>query len=153
MIHIRTATLNDLKSVHNIEVLCFNDGSYPLFVLRQLLDISNDYFLVAEQDDQILGYAIGNIVNGHAQSWILSLGVHPQARGKQVGKELTEKLIFLLEANNSKEICLTVHPDNASAIKIYQNLGFEIVQESDNYYLDNDARFVMKKVVNNRINS
>ena len=112
---IRNATLEELKSVHDIEVLCFNEGSYPLFVLRQLLDISNDYFLVAEHDNQILGYAIGNIVNGYDQSWILSLGVHPQARGKQVGKELTKKLIFLLEANNSKEICLTVHPENFSA--------------------------------------
>ena len=142
---IRNATLEELKSVHDIEVLCFNEGSYPLFVLRQLLDISNDYFLVAEHDNQILGYAIGNIVNGHNQSWILSLGVHPQARGKQVGKELTKKLIFLLEANNSKEICLTVHPDNFSAIKIYEQFGFEIFLESNNYYLDGDTRFLMKR--------
>ena len=76
---------------------------------------------------------------------ILSLVGHPQARGKQVGKELTKKLIFLLEANNSKESCLTVHPENFSAIKIYEQFGFELFLEYNNYFLDGDARFLMKR--------
>lgn len=143
--NIRKASLSDLKSVHDIEVLSFNDGSYPLFVLRQLLDISEDYFLIAEENHKILGYALGNIASPNNQGWILSLGVHPDARGKQIGKVLTKALISLLENNNAKEICLTVHPDNASAIKIYKNFGFEILLESDNYYLDNDPRFVMRR--------
>ena len=137
MIHIRKASLNDLKIVHEIETLSFNDGSYPLFVLRQLFDISEDYFLIAEEDGKILGYALGNLSVKDDQGWILSLGVHPEARGKQIGKTLTKKLIALLENNNSKEICLTVHPDNASAINIYKSLNFEIILESDSYYLDN----------------
>lgn len=151
---IRKATIEDLKSIHEIETLSFNGGSYPLFVLRQFLDISEDYFLVAELDGKILGYALGNIVIGDEQGWILSLGVHPEARGKQIGKELTKRLISLLENNNSKEICLTVHPDNFSAIRIYKNFGFEIVLQSDNYYLDNEARFLMKKkAITNIINA
>ena len=137
MMHIRKATLDDLKVVHDIETLSFNDGSYPLFVLRQFFDISEDYFLVAEEDGKILGYALGNLSIKDAQGWILSLGVHPEARGKEIGKALTKKLIALLENNNSKEICLTVHPDNASAINIYKSLNFEIILESDSYYLDN----------------
>ncbi len=151
---IKKATLEDLKSIHEIETLSFNDGSYPLFVLRQLFDISEDYFLIAEEDDVILGYALGNFSSKDDQGWILSLGVRPEARGKQIRKMLTKKLITLLEDNNSKEICLTVHPDNASAIRIYKNLGFEIILESDNYYLDDEARFLMKKkAVSNQINS
>ena len=150
----RIATLEDLKSIHEIETLSFSSGSYPLFVLRQLFDISEDYFLVAEEDDVILGYALGNFSARDSQSWILSLGVHPEARGREVGKTLTKKLIALLEKNNSKGISLTVHPDNASAIKIYKKLDFEIVLKSDNYYLDDEARLLMKKkAVNTQINS
>ena len=152
--NIRKATLKDLKKVHDIETLSFNKGSYPLFVLRQMFDISEDYFLIAEQDNEILGYALGNHTSKDDQGWILSLGIHTNARGKKVGKSLTEKLIMLLENSNAKEICLTVHPDNASAIKIYKDLGFEIVLESDNYYLDEELRLVMKrKAVANIINS
>ena len=152
--HIRKATLDDLKVVHDIETLSFNDGSYPLFVLRQFFDISEDYFLVAEENGKILGYALGNLSIKDAQGWILSLGVHPEARGKEIGKALTKKLIALLENNNSKEICLTVHPDNASAIKIYNNLNFEVILDSNNYYLDGETRILMKKkAVTNQINS
>ncbi|MGC1631416.1 MAG: N-acetyltransferase [Gelidibacter sp.] len=151
---IRKATLDDLKTVHEIETLSFNDGSYPLFVLRQLLDISGDYFLIAQEEDLILGYALGSLSTKDDQGWILSLGVHPEARGKKVGKTLTKELIALLEDHDCKEICLTVHPDNASAIKIYKAFDFEIIILSDNYYLDNEPRFLMKKeAVSNIVNS
>lgn len=142
---IRKAALKDLKTIHEIETLSFKDGSYPLFVLRQLFDISEDYLLIAEEDGEVLGYALGNLSTKDDQGWILSLGVHPAARGKQIGKTLTKKLIALLENNNSKEICLTVHPKNASAIKIYEEMDFEIILESNNYYLDNEARFLMRR--------
>ena len=73
---------------------------------------------------------------------------------KRLERILTEKLIMLLGNTNAKEICLTVHPDNASAIKIYKDLGFEVLLESDNYYLDEELRLVMKrKAVANIINS
>lgn len=151
---IRNATFEDLKSIHEIETLSFNDGSYPLFVLRQFFDISEDYFLVAEEERELLGYVLGNLSTKDDQGWILSLGVRPEARGKQIGKALTKKLIALLENNNSREICLTVHPDNASAIQIYKELDFEIILECDNYYLDNETRYLMKKkAVANIINS
>lgn len=152
--HLRKATLDDLKSVHEIESASFNEGSYPLFVLRQFLDISEDYFLVAVKDEKILGYVLGNLSHKLVQGWILSLGVHPEARGKQIGTALTEKLIALLENNNAMEISLTVHPNNTSAIRIYEALDFEIILESENYYLDNETRFLMKrKTAGNPINS
>ena len=151
---IRKATLDDLKTVHEIETLSFNDGSYPLFVLRQWFDISEDYFLIAEEEHMILGYALGSLSTKDDQGWILSLGVHPDARGKQVGKTLAKELIALLEDSDCKEICLTVHPDNSSAIKVYKAFDFEIITIFDNYYLDNQPRFLMKKeAVSNIVNS
>lgn len=142
---IRKATLEDLKAVHKIEALSFNQGSYPLFVLRQFFDISGDYFLVAEDENTILGYILGSLSNHDDQGWLLSLGVHPEARGKHIGKALTQKLIALLEDHSAKEISLTVHPDNISAITLYKNLDFKIINSDSNYYLDNDPRLVMKK--------
>ncbi|WP_027126392.1 GNAT family N-acetyltransferase [Gelidibacter mesophilus] len=144
--NIRNATLEDLTIIHEIETLSFADDSYPPFVLRQLFDISHEYFLVAEDDDKkIMGYVIGNINKNNGRAWLLSLGVHPDARGKKMGRLLTEKLIELLENDLSTEICLTVHPDNASAKKIYEDLGFKSVNTYDNYYNDLEARLLMKK--------
>ena len=143
--NIRRATLEDLESVHQIETLSFNDGSYPAFVLRQLFDISAEYFLIAEEEGKVIGYVLGNINKNTNQGWVLSLGVHPEARGKKLGKLLTKKLVDLLENDLSTEICLTVHPDNASAKKIYEDLGFKSVKTFDNYYNDLETRLLMKK--------
>lgn len=151
---IRRATLDDLESVHQIETLSFEDGSYPPFVLRQLFDISHDYFLVAEEDDSIIGYVLGNITKNTNQGWLLSLGVHPDARGKKLGRQLTEKLVELLENDLSTEICLTVHPDNEIAKKIYEKLGFKSMKIYDNYYNDLEPRLLMKKqLINLRFNA
>lgn len=145
MITIRKATLQDLESVHQIETLSFQDGSYPLFVLRQFYDISNDYFYVAEEHQTIIGYALGNLTIDMNQGWLLSLGVHPDCRGKNIGKQLAKKLVEILEDRFSSEICLTVHPDNTSAIRIYESLGFENSTTYNAYYGENEPRLLMKK--------
>ncbi|MCK0125604.1 GNAT family N-acetyltransferase [Gelidibacter sp. F2691] len=145
MITIRKATLADLESIHEIEVLSFQEGSYPLFVLRQFYDISNDYFYVAVQHQNVVGYALGNLKKHLNQGWMLSLGVHPDCRGKKIGKLLSETLLEALEINFSSEICLTVHPDNASAIRIYEALGFENSKFYDAYFGINEPRVLMKK--------
>lgn len=142
---IKKASLEDLKAVHEIEALSFNEGSYPLFALRQFFDISSDYFLVAEEDNTILGYILGCFSSHDDQGWLLSLGVHPEARGKRLGKALTQELITLLEDHGVQEISLTVHPDNTPAINLYKDLNFEIIKSDSNYYLDNEPRLVMKK--------
>ncbi|TDU40494.1 ribosomal protein S18 acetylase RimI-like enzyme [Gelidibacter sediminis] len=147
MITLRKATLKDLESIHQIETLSFKDGSYPLFVLRQFFDISNEYFYVAEKHHRVVGYALGNHTKTLNQGWILSLGVHPDYRGQNIGKQLTEKLVEILEYNFSSEICLTVHPDNSSAIKIYEALGFENTKSYDAYYGKNEPRLLLKKLM------
>ena len=145
MINIRKAVINDLVKIKKIDALAFKNDSYPIFVLRQYFDISGDYLLVAEENNEIIGYTIGNLIAKTSQGWILSLGVHPKSRGKKIGGSLTKKLLTLLEKNNSKEVFLTVHPQNKSAIRIYQELGFEEVGKSDNYYFDEEKRIIMKK--------
>ncbi|EGV42510.1 GNAT family N-acetyltransferase [Bizionia argentinensis JUB59] len=143
MITIHKVKLEDLETIIAIEQHVFNTDSYPAFVIRQLFDISRDYFLVAKENDKIFGYIIGGLSTNEQKGWILSLGVHQKGRGKGLGKKLTEGLIEVLKAKNPKEIALTVYSDNVSAIKIYKDLGFEGEEILDNYFLDNEDRIVM----------
>lgn len=140
---IEKATLNDLDSIVAIEQDIFKTDSYPAFVIRQLFDISGDYFLVAKESGKLHGYAIGGLNRKKNQGWILSLGVDRNARGKGLGKQLTQKLIEVLKAENTTEIALTVYPNNTSAITIYKDLGFKGETILDNYFLDNEDRIVM----------
>jgi len=148
MVNFRKAALTDLESIIAIEKQIFGSGSYPAFVVRQLFDVSGHYFIVAEEDNQILGYALGAVNTKQKQAWILSLGVSEKARGRGLGKQLTEQLIEVLKTEDLKEIALTVFPENNAAIKIYKDLGFERSPVLDNYFLDNEARIVMTLAVN-----
>jgi ribosomal-protein-alanine N-acetyltransferase len=143
MIVIEKAQLKDLNDILDIEQNVFDTDSYPPFVIRQLFDISSDYFIVARENNSISGYIIGGINTKQKQGWVLSLGVHKNARGKGLGKKLTEKLIALLKTEDISEIALTVYPNNNSAIKIYKKLGFAGDEILDNYFLDHEKRIVM----------
>ena len=148
MVNFRKAALTDLESIITIEKQIFGSGSYPAFVVRQLFDVSGHYFIVAEEDNQILGYALGAVNTKQKQAWVLSLGVSEKARGRGLGKQLTEQLIEVLKTEDLKEIALTVFPENKAAIKIYKDLGFEGSPVLNNYFLDNEARIVMTLAVN-----
>lgn len=143
MIIIEKAQLQDLDSILKIEQAVFKTDSYPPFVLRQLFDISGDYFVVAKENNTVLGYVLGGLNTKTKQGWVLSLGVGRNARGKGLGKLLMEKLIETLKEANTNKIALTVYPDNKPAIKIYKNLGFKGDKILDNYFLDNEKRIVM----------
>lgn len=154
MATIRKAKIEDLKAIHDLEKESFPNGSYPLFVIRQLFDISHEYFLVAEVNQKIIGYVLGNHTKFNDQGWILSVGVHPENRRQNIAKQLIEKLITALLNSQSREICLTVHPENNSAIRLYKSLGFEVENEYKDYYLDSQPRLLMaKKTAMGLINS
>ncbi|GGW53297.1 ribosomal-protein-alanine acetyltransferase [Winogradskyella epiphytica] len=148
MLKFRQAELNDLESIIAIEQQIFSTDSYPAFVVRQLFDISGHNFVVAEEHNQILGYALGSVNSKRKQGWILSMGVDKVARGRGLGKQVTKHLMEVLKAEDVKEIALTVFPENATAIKIYKNLGFQKTQVLENYFLDNEERIVMTLRVN-----
>ncbi|AUC84665.1 hypothetical protein CW731_04860 [Polaribacter sp. ALD11] len=143
MLLIKKAYLQDLNDILSIEQNVFNTDSYPPFVIRQLFDISDEYFLVAKEDNKILGYVIGGLNLDKKQGWVLSLGVHKDARGKGLGEKLTHELIAILKEKETEEICLTVYPENHVAIKIYKKLGFTGNQVLDNYFLDYEKRIIM----------
>ena len=140
---IEKAQLEDLESIIALEQQIFNTDAYPAFVVRQLFDISGAYFLVAKEDDMVLGYALGGINTNEKKAWILSLGVALEARGKGLGKQLTETLITVVKAEPIEEIALTVYPDNLASIKIYKELGFLGDLILDNYFLDHEERIIM----------
>lgn len=148
MITIEKAQLKDLENIVTIEQQVFNKDSYPAFVIRQLFDISGHYFMVAKEHGEVLGYALGGLNTEKKQGWVLSLGVHSNARGKGIGKQLMEGLIEVLKTKNTKEIGLTVYPDNKAAISIYKKLGFEGDEVLDNYFLDHEDRIVMLLKIN-----
>ncbi|MFD2998936.1 GNAT family N-acetyltransferase [Pontibacter toksunensis] len=142
---IRAADIDDLPQVRKIDQLLFQEESYPVFALRQLLDITNGLMKVVEYGKEIVGYAIGHYNSEKQEAWFLSLGVLPGYRGRKFGEKLTADLMEEVKAMGAMTIKLTVHPENIPGINIYQALGFKAQETATNYYLDHSPRLIMVK--------
>ena len=139
---IRTATKADLAAVYGLECTAFGDHGYPDFFLRQAWDLWPGSLLVAEGDNELLGYALAGRGESVNEGWILSLAVAPAARGQGLGRQLLQAAVTALEGQGCVRIKLTVLPDNP-ALHLYQSLGFiEAGREAD-YFGPGEPRLVM----------
>lgn len=87
---------------------------------------TGSYFLVAKQDNHIVGSLIAKRYN---DSYVIRLvEVVPELRGKGLG---TKMMIEILDHLKPKKlpIILYVDPSNIAAIKVYTKLGFKKIKE------------------------
>jgi ribosomal protein S18 acetylase RimI-like enzyme len=141
---IRKVTKDDLPRIFELEKEAFEPDHYPLFVLRQLYDISPDLIFVAvNEDNQIKGYCFGAIDYDNKIGWVFALAVNKPAQKKKIGERITIALLTALKNKNVTAIKLTTTPDNSGAIYLYEKLGFKKVTEVTNYYFDNAPRIIM----------
>ena len=98
----------------------------------------DDHCLVAEHDSKIIGACWVRIMNdyGHIddETPSFAISVLEEFRGKGTGTELMRKMLELLKSEGCKRASLAVQKANY-AVKMYKNVGFEIVDENDQEYI------------------
>jgi len=85
---IRKADKKDLNEIFKIEVSSFKNP-YPRQYLEFLMIITPDFFLVAEENNEIIGYVVG-IIRKNKTGHIVSIAVSPKHRRKKVGQKLRD---------------------------------------------------------------
>jgi len=132
----------DIQEVYEIERKSF---PYPF---GEVL-ISNIYFaapelcFIIEYEGEIVGFLLGGYAAVEKQTHILSIAISENYRGLGFGKKILLHFLersSLLNFNSTK---LEVNVDNESAIKLYEELGFEIKSRIRKYYQDNSDAFLM----------
>lgn len=98
----------------------------------------NDNCLVAEYDNKIVGACWTRIMNdyGHIDdntpSFAISL--YEEYRGKGIGTDLMKTMLKLLKDKGYKKTSLSVQKNNF-AVKMYKNVGFQIIDENKEEYI------------------
>jgi len=82
-----------------------------------------DLFLVAEEDDRIVGVIMG-AWDGR-RGWLHHLAVAPAYQGRGIGTALLAEVERQLRAKGCLKVNLLVHRDNEGARRLYQSLGYE----------------------------
>lgn len=138
---LRPLTLADLDQVMVIEEELFAPDSWSAAMLRdELRQSASRYYLAAEADGQIAGYA-GLIVHG-SEGHIATLGVRNTHQGKGIGARLLDAL--LAEADRRvPRVFLEVRTDSPVPQRLYRGRGFVEIGRRRNYYPFSHADAVM----------
>jgi [ribosomal protein S18]-alanine N-acetyltransferase len=83
-------------------------------------------------NEAVAGYICFWVLEGEIQ--LLNLAVHPERRGKGLGKFLLTGMIEKGISEGVNNICLEVRPSNLSARNLYKKLGFHETGIRSNYY-------------------
>ncbi|MBI4857815.1 MAG: GNAT family N-acetyltransferase [Acetobacterium woodii] len=98
----------------------------------------DDRCLVAEINQQIVGAVWTRMMNdyGHINDKTPSLAIslYKAYRGLGIGTEMMRKMISTLKTSGYKQASLAVQKANYAA-KLYQSVGFEIIDENEVEYI------------------
>ena len=101
---------------------------------------------VAVLDKRILGYVIARLIldEGH----LLDLAVHPKFRMRGIARMLMEDVFRGFRFNGCKVFFLEVRASNSAALKLYADLGFNIIGTRKHYYKNpmEDAFIMMREL-------
>jgi ribosomal protein S18 acetylase RimI-like enzyme len=88
-------------------------------------------FVVVERDERI-GFLIGFLSPAlPEEAYIHFVGVHPEYRGRGVGKELYERFFQLARQANRYRVRCVTSPVNSTSIAFHRAIGFAIEGTAD----------------------
>lgn len=131
-IRVREARRADLGAVIAIERVSFSDPWTNGMFGVHLVSRDGNTFLVAEDDERIVGYTIAQTVR--EESELLNIAVDPARRNCGVGALLLDAAMERCSRGGGRDMWLEVRASNAGARTLYDARGFVPVAVRKRYY-------------------
>ena len=97
-----------------------------------------DFCIVADDEGKVIGAVWTRIMNdyGHVdeETPSFAISLYKEYRGQGIGTKLMKEMLYLLKEKGYKRASLAVQKANY-AVKMYQNVGFKVVDENDEEYI------------------
>jgi N6-L-threonylcarbamoyladenine synthase len=152
-IEIRQATVLDLQEIMKLETASFANDAWPEETFKSELAAKHTYYILALEDNLVVGYAGLSKLPGSDQADIQTIAVREDKRGLGIGKKLMDTLTLQAIELGAKEIFLEVRADNSVAQKLYKLFGFKQIGTRKKYYQpDGVDAFIMKTDLKQRTN-
>lgn len=136
----------DIPGLMRLEEECFpTPWTEGMFICQIMLgDVSAN--LVYVEDDEITGYVVSWF--GVNELHILSIGVKPERRGRNIAEDLLNEAIRCSLKSRCEKVILEVRRGNSRAQRFYQKLGFRHIGVRKKYYSENgeDALVLEKDI-------
>ena len=148
---IRRCEERDLAAVIDINMAALPEH-YSDYFFESILRELPEAFIVAEIDGRIVGYIMCKIEFGFSnfrklgfvkKGHVVSVAVLEEHRNKGLGKGLMLEGMNGVLFRKSDEIYLEVRVSNTQAIKMYEQLKFDIKSRLRSYYRDGEDAYLM----------
>lgn len=138
---VRPMQEEDLEAIQEIEETSFPVSWPANSFLNEIRDNHVACYLVAKWESLVLGYCGAWIIidEGH----ITTMAVHPDYRGKKIGKLLMWHMMDECLKRGVHWATLEVRKNGDVAQKLYLSFGFSVVGERKEYYQNGDDAFIM----------
>jgi len=124
---VRPALYADLQALLRVDSVAFD----PLWwntadtLAEWLADAS--FFVVAESDGQVVGYACASLSGRHAH--LSRIAVHPEHHRQGIGMRLLAEAIAFFRRRQAFGLTLNTQQDNDRGRRLYERFGFRLLGE------------------------
>ena len=148
---LRRCELNDIIPVMEINLRTLPEH-YSDYFYESLLEELPEAFIVAEISGKIIGYIMCKMEHGFSnfkklgfvkKGHVVSVAVIDEYRHKGFGSVLVDEVIKGVKIRQCSELYLEVRCSNNDAVRLYEKLGFFILQRLKAYYRDGEDAYVM----------
>ena len=139
---ITSANLLDLNALRHLEQTCFPKDAWPLLDLFAVLSFPGVVRLKGVEGELMIGFVAGDPRPQEGFSWIATIGVLPEYRGKGYGRALLEACEAQL---TTERVRLSVRASNQGAIRMYEKAGYLHFERWKKYYNDGEDAMIMEK--------
>lgn len=145
-VRLRPLDSADFDRVLELEHELFGAGAWTYGMLADELAGLGRWYVVAEPADAAERYGVGRRpVIGYAGLWfdgevaqVMTLGTARRYQGRGVGRVLLQALVDRSRTLQARALFLEVAVDNAPAIALYEQFGFERLGVRKRYYQPED---------------
>lgn len=146
--NIRFVTAADIPALTALEYQHYEAEGYPSAFLFQAYRQWPQMFWVAHANNETCGYVLAAPGTASNEAWIMSALINVNYQGQGVGSRLMAEAVKALATQGFTLIKLSVAPENTRALKLYEKLGFVVVERKDNYLGMGEHRLIMCHEVN-----
>lgn len=133
----------DIAAAMLLEHALFGDEAWTEGMLREELASPGRYYLIAELDGVVVGYA-GLCIYAE-EAFIQTIGVVTDRQRSGIGRALLQALITEADARQASSLLLEVRADNIGAQALYAAQGFVEVGTRRGYYQPSGADAVVMR--------
>ncbi|PYE34307.1 ribosomal protein S18 acetylase RimI-like enzyme [Idiomarina fontislapidosi] len=141
---------HDIAQVVAIEQQLYNDLAYPELLFYQAVHQWPSSQFICRDADNILAYAMYAPAEKANTLWLMSAAVKPNCQGRGVGTKLLSDSLRSLDEQGTTSILLSVAPNNAAAVSVYEKLGFEVIETAEDYLGQGQHRLIMQRKITDK---